>query len=764
MVGKVIGDKYEILEVVGGGGMGLIYKARHTLMKRIVAVKMMHAQYVSSSGNLMRFQLEAQAASALSHPNILTVYDFGLTPEGSPYLVMDFLEGTNLAEVLDEQGFLPPLRAAHIFAQAADALGHAHSKGVIHRDLKPGNIMLVANEKDADFVKIVDFGIAKLLLPQGESANLTKTGEVFGSPLYMSPEQCRGISADNRSDIYSLGCVMFRALSGSSPFVGQDPMQCMYKHVNELPPPIFDINPDSEVPAGLEAIVLKCLAKEPEARFQTMFELKEALDQFIAAPDTVPAGVQGARSDPAASVTTRPLPATTSAGDDVTSVMPAKVSDTLVPDTTGASAQAASAATASSGLEQASAAQTDRPPAATEKQVQNSAEHATKGSAPSESLALKKNPAQSEEQKIAILKVVIGLMLVAMVGFMVFAVFHDRKQESNQAQPSTGTISSGSSVDSYLDNAQKSIDLGLYGQAEDQITALFSNHADMPVDRRETALNLRADARRRQFKFTGAIEDYKAVLTLDKGAHHSKSAYAAHAYNGLGEVYTKQAKFAEAKKALDQASSIDRNFTGDSYIEVARTSFGLGNLMLTQGKLPEAVKYLSEAMRIISAAKGDNAPETACVYNALAQVYQYQRKFKEAEKLYAKAESIREREHSDTNTELADTLQCQGTLYFSQHQYAKAAEKLKRSLSLYEKVFAGQPNLIVATNDFCLGVLYQQQGKFAEAEPYYEKAFNTQKTVLGPSNPKTVKTATYYAAVLKKLNKADKAAAVLSGK
>ncbi|HEY9713837.1 MAG TPA: serine/threonine-protein kinase, partial [Chroococcales cyanobacterium] len=163
MVGKQIGDKYEILEVIGGGGMGLIYKARHLLMKRIVAIKMMHPRYAANAMTLKRFQQEAQAASCLSHPNILTVFDFGLTEDGRPYLVMDYLEGTNLAEVLDSVGSLRPKRALPIFIQACQGLYHAHSKGVVHRDLKPGNIMLVEFEGEEDFVKIVDFGIAKLM-------------------------------------------------------------------------------------------------------------------------------------------------------------------------------------------------------------------------------------------------------------------------------------------------------------------------------------------------------------------------------------------------------------------------------------------------------------------------------------------------------------------------------------------------------------------------------------------------------------------------
>ena len=721
MTGKIIGDKYEILEVIGGGGMGMIYKARHTLMKRIVAIKMMHPQYVSSAGNLQRFQLEAQAASALSHPNILTVYDFGLTPEGAPYLVMDFLEGTNLAEVLDQQGFLAPSRALHIFSQAAAGLAHAHSKGVIHRDLKPGNLMLVTVENDTDFVKIVDFGIAKLTMPDGEAANLTRTGEVFGSPLYMSPEQCRGMTMDSRSDIYSLGCVMYRALSGSSPFVGQDPMQCMYKHVNEMPPAIFDINPDSEVPAAVEEVVLRCLAKEPEKRFQTMLELKEALDQAVNAPNTVSSGARGqSQKDQAASATTMALPDQTGKDAERTPAMPAKTVE-------NASASATQSPVTTTG---AVVAATDTAVTA------DAVAHPLRGNF------------SDYDRRINNMKLIIGLMFVLAI-FVALFIMYSNKQKVVVTTVNQVNHIFDPSVDSFLDEAQRQIDQGNFGKAEDQIDKALKKYPQMHQDREELALNLRADARRGQFKLAGAIEDYKAVLQLDGT---DNSAYAAHAYNGLGEVYTKQSKFAQAKQSLEKAHAIDKSFTGDSYIEVARTSFGLGNLMLAEGEFSSATKYLKEALATISAAKGAQAPETARVHNALAQVYQYQRKYKDAEKEYAKAQAIREAQPHRNNAELADTLQCQGTLYFTLKDYAKAADKLNKSLQLYVNT-VGENNLSVATNEFCLGVLYDQQGKYAKAEPYYKKALTIQKSILGETDPKTLKTANYYATVLKKLNK-----------
>ncbi len=177
VIGAVLGDRYEITGVIAGGGMGTIFRAKHQLMKRTVAIKMLHPQLVSSAGTLKRFQQEAEAASCLNHPNILTVFDFGLSAQGKPYLVMDLLEGKTLASLLEAEGHLPAARSLRIFVQMTAALAHAHQKSIIHRDLKPAKIMLVDLDGDPDFVKLVDFGIAKMLSPEaGEGANLTKTG------------------------------------------------------------------------------------------------------------------------------------------------------------------------------------------------------------------------------------------------------------------------------------------------------------------------------------------------------------------------------------------------------------------------------------------------------------------------------------------------------------------------------------------------------------------------------------------------------------
>ncbi len=766
MVGKIIGEKYEVLETIGGGGMGMIYKAKHILMKRIVAIKMMHPQYVSSASNLKRFQQEAQAASALSHPNILAVFDFGLTPSGAPYLVMDFLEGTNLAEVLDEVGLLPASRATNIFAQACAGLAHAHSKGVIHRDLKPGNIMLVEFDQRKDFVKIVDFGIAKVL-PTGdesESSHLTQTGEVFGSPLYMSPEQCRGRNLDTRSDIYSLGCVMYRTLSGSSPFFGQDPMECMYKQVNEAPNKFFDANPDSKVPEALEAIVFKCLAKEPGDRYQTMQELKDALLEFaintpgVVLDPEVMGSLQSSTSltplvKPAESLeSTREITKAQKQTKPPVSAEPTPANAETAPlpasSVTGDAANAAAVAD-SGGSNAHQDSTTSGQGASTGGQAASSAN----GGRWTSSHKRPERPAWLHYAPIA------GATLVVAVGLAV-AVNIVNHRPQTATQPAQHAVS----FDSSMDIASNFYNQADYNSAANQINDTLKR-TDLTDDRKAEALNLLGDVEREAFQLDGAISSYQQVLDIESKTKEPKQSYIAHALNGLGHIYTKKGDVAKAKAALNKALNIDRDFSGDDHIEFARTSFELGNLALKEGKIAEAKKYLLVAKQIIENAKGPNDPETASVYNALAQVYQYEGKEKskkEAEALYLKALQIRTSKLTAGNVETADTLLCLGTLDFGMRKYGAAESQLLQALSIYQKKF-GDKNETVAENQFCLAVLYDQQKKYAQAEPYYKAAYETQKQILGPTNAKTLRTQKYYADVLTKLNKTDQAQKVRAG-
>jgi serine/threonine protein kinase len=277
-LGTVLQDKYRVISEIGRGGMSIVYKARHEMMDKQVAIKMLQQGLMGDQTSIKRFQQEAQAASCLAHQNVITIFDFGVSPTGQPYLVMDFLEGHSLADVIKAENHISQRRAAAIFIQACDALEHAHQKGVLHRDLKSSNIMLVDYDSNPDFVKVVDFGIAKLMPNSGkQQQNLTATGEIFGSPIYMSPEQCLGLTLDARSDIYSMGTMLYEALTGQPPLLGANIIDTMQMHVESVPARPSKIRSDLQISGPLEMICVRSLEKKPENRFKSMGEFRDAL-------------------------------------------------------------------------------------------------------------------------------------------------------------------------------------------------------------------------------------------------------------------------------------------------------------------------------------------------------------------------------------------------------------------------------------------------------------------------------------------------------
>ncbi|MBZ0187295.1 MAG: serine/threonine-protein kinase, partial [Candidatus Obscuribacterales bacterium] len=278
-----LASRYKIGELVGVGGMGAVYKAHYTQLAKTFAIKILQQELAADPTALRRFEREAGAVGQLSHPNIVAVYEFGMTQDASPYLVMDYLDGEGLDARLRSEVYLSGETVADLFIQVADALAHAHNKSIVHRDIKPSNMILLKDENDNDLVKLVDFGIAKIM-PEGDKTTLgtTQTGELIGSPWYMSPEQCAGKTIDGRSDIYSAGCVMYEAITGKPPFCGDNLVQIILHHVNEPSPRPRDKHPSLEIHEDLEYIVLRCLEKNPEDRYQNADSLKQDLELFRA--------------------------------------------------------------------------------------------------------------------------------------------------------------------------------------------------------------------------------------------------------------------------------------------------------------------------------------------------------------------------------------------------------------------------------------------------------------------------------------------------
>jgi serine/threonine protein kinase len=281
--GQLVNDRFKILEQLGKGAMGTVYRVEQVFIKKQFALKVLNG--VAVSGNTMRrFQNEAEAAARLEHPNLAKAIDFGLINGQQPFIVLDLVQGETLAHHLKNQGKLDWQKALRIFVQVFDAMAHAHDQGVIHRDIKPSNIVLTPSLDDPQSVvpKVVDFGIAKLELDNDtEGSPLTKTGEVFGTPLYMSPEQCSGTRVDNRSDIYSLGCVLFETLTGCPPFTADTALETMMLHKISDAPELKEASLGLSFPPALDSVIRKLLAKERENRYQNCREAASDLNAVL---------------------------------------------------------------------------------------------------------------------------------------------------------------------------------------------------------------------------------------------------------------------------------------------------------------------------------------------------------------------------------------------------------------------------------------------------------------------------------------------------
>ncbi len=305
LIGRSLPGGYLILELVGVGGMGRVYRAEQTNLGRTVAVKIVHPHLVGEESTAARFITEARAASRLNHPNSVGIIDFGKSPDGQLYMVMEFLRGRNLARVTYEDGPLSFARIVDVLRQTLAALDEAHSENIIHRDLKPENIILEPVRSGGDFVKVVDFGLAKMR-EETYTPGITSPGIVCGTPEYMSPEQARGDTLDPRSDLYSVGVILFQLLTGRLPFHGESPTQVVLAHLTEVPPDPRAVAADRNIPAPLAAITLRALAKDPAMRFQDANAFASALTSVLPGiddPSTLGEGIAcahcGARNPPA---------------------------------------------------------------------------------------------------------------------------------------------------------------------------------------------------------------------------------------------------------------------------------------------------------------------------------------------------------------------------------------------------------------------------------------------------------------------------------
>jgi serine/threonine protein kinase len=273
LIGKVVAGRFLIEDNVGQGGMGKVYKARHLSLDRAVCLKLLKPALLEDPTLVGRFEREAKAASRLNHPNVIQVIDFGRTEDGGLFIAMEFVHGKDLRTILRDEWPLDETRLCNIIAQVLSALGEAHAHNVIHRDLKPENIMVEPRRGEPDFVKVLDFGIAKII--DSDLPLLTRADVVCGTPQYMAPEQATGSSLDNRCDLYAVGVILYQLATGHLPFDGPNSMDVLNKHVNDRPIPPRERQPNAPISESLEKLILRSLEKDPRDRPQTAEQFRQ---------------------------------------------------------------------------------------------------------------------------------------------------------------------------------------------------------------------------------------------------------------------------------------------------------------------------------------------------------------------------------------------------------------------------------------------------------------------------------------------------------
>ena len=276
LLGTVVGERYKLTRRLGEGAMGWVFLAEHVEIGKRLAVKVLRPSLCRQPEAVSRFRREARAASAIGSDHIIEITDFGQTSTGAAYYVMELLQGEDLAKTLKREGKLPWTRARHILRQMCSCLQAAHDQGIVHRDVKPANVYRIERQNDPDFIKVLDFGIARLANPA--DSVITATGVVMGTPDFMSPEQAQGRKVDHRADIYALGASAYTLVTGKPPFSGKNEYEVIYQHLNAEPSPPSEVAPDAGIPAWVDEAILCAMHKNPEDRFESMSEFLEALE------------------------------------------------------------------------------------------------------------------------------------------------------------------------------------------------------------------------------------------------------------------------------------------------------------------------------------------------------------------------------------------------------------------------------------------------------------------------------------------------------
>lgn len=642
LIGMVLPRRYRIMSLLGRGSMSVVYKGTYEPLDQLVAIKMLKSHLVSDPHQAKRFQQEIKTAGNLSHPNIVGILDFGFTDQGVPYLIMEYLEGKSIAEALDIEDRLSVNRVTRIFSQAADALAYAHREGVVHRDIKPSNIIIVNTEDEKDIVKIVDFGIAKLQTAgstdeKSSALGLTGTGEVLGTPLYMSPEQSQGKELDGRSDIYSFGCVMYHALTGKPPFVGDTALDTIRLQITATATPIEIVRPDLFFPDRMQAIINRALAKDPRMRYQRMEHLKADIDSCgkkeAVSSMRVPRYEEPtpAEPEPGFHLPTMNLPTlcvaigvliaigtavwgiATNVGQKEAEI---KISLPIPSDDAWRKANAAGESASSEGKYDEA-----------EKRLQEALIEARKFKQPDARTArtlINLSQVYYEQDKLAEAQ----------------KVCEEALSTANAVGPKEPSI-----ADALANLSRILCATGDYTKASKVgRQALSIREQTLGPAHHEVANSLQdlAEIDCKQGNFAKAGDTLTTALSIAEKALGPDNPEVASIVHNLGLVRERQAKYSMAHALFSRALGIRQRFLGTEHPLVSDTMCALGTLNFNLRKDEAAETMFNNALDIRMKVFGERSSKTAEVYSCLAILYDTEHKYPQAEECYRKAVEIRQ--------------------------------------------------------------------------------------------------------------------------
>lgn len=655
LIGTTLPRRYHIESLLGRGSMSVVYKGNYEPLNQPVAIKMLKSHLVSDPQQAKRFQHEVKTAGALNHPNIVGILDFGVTVQGVPYLIMDYLDGKSMSDILDEEGRLSVHRAIDLFSQTADALLYAHEAGVVHRDIKPSNLLICCDADGRETLKIVDFGIAKISTPGDDNASetlgLTATGEVLGTPLYMSPEQANGKPLDSRSDIYALGCVMYHALTGKPPFVGDTALDTMRLQISAQPKPIEQVRTDLYIPQGLRLCVMRALQKDPRNRYQTMGELREELQTCLPKREL---------ATPAAMRKTTPVTPVSS-----TLMQTAKQDSDVI------KLSFWFCALVIAGI--ALAAVFGHQPAAHN---------------PAHSQAPVPKPivqADSQQQTMATAQSALNSGQYATAEQLFKQVLEQKAiPDARQALALNGLASA------YF--AQDKLD-----EAKDTCSQALSIQQKIPDN--DPVL---ADIVTNLSKICCAMGDQdgaerlaKQALGIRQSTPNASEQEQASALQCLAGVYCSRKNYKQADETLSKALGIMENAPASAAAELASIANDLGMVREREGKYGSAEQLFTRALSIRRVSLDAHTPSIADTLCALGTLYFNQKKDSAAENMFKEALSIRQSAFGEQSSRTAEVYSCLGILYDTNKDYAQAEQCYRKALNIKEQIWgSNSPKLL----------------------------------------------------------------------